>query len=69
MESSWIKIFTTEDPYTAEIIKQGLNEQDIAAVLMNKKDSSYGTFGLIQILVHPDNFDQAVAYIKENNIV
>ncbi|SHG77090.1 putative signal transducing protein [Pedobacter caeni] len=69
MENNWIKVFSTEDVLAAEILKQGLLESDIAAVVMNQRDSSYQTFGMIHILVHPDNFDKAAAYIKENNIV
>lgn len=68
MENNWIKVYTTENPYTAEIIKQALIENEIPAVVMNKQDSSYKSFGVLTILVHPDNFDQALAYILENNL-
>ncbi|MBB6499571.1 DUF2007 domain-containing protein [Pedobacter cryoconitis] len=64
MENNWVKVYTTEDPITAEIIKQGLIENDIAAVIMNKKDSSYQTFGVIEVLVSQKDFDTAEAYIK-----
>lgn len=64
MENNWIKVYTTQDPVTAEIIKQGLIENDIAAVIMNKKDSSYQTFGIIEVLVNKKDFDTADAYIK-----
>ncbi|RQO67934.1 hypothetical protein DBR43_25850 [Pedobacter sp. KBW06] len=68
MKNNWIKVFSTEDAYTAEILKQGLIESDIAAVVMNQRDSSYQTFGIVHILVHPDNIEKAEAYIRENNI-
>ncbi|MBB5635502.1 hypothetical protein HDF26_004096 [Pedobacter cryoconitis] len=64
MENNWVKVYTTENPVTAEIIKQGLIENDIAAVIMNKKDSSYQTFGIIEVLVNQKDFDAADAYIK-----
>jgi hypothetical protein len=64
MENNWVKVYTTENPVTAEIIKQGLIENDIAAVIMNKKDSSYQTFGIIEVLVNQKDFDTAEAYIK-----
>lgn len=63
MENNWIKIYTTENPVTAEIIKQGLIEHDIAAVIMNKKDSSYQTFGVIEVLVNKRDVAAAEAYI------
>jgi len=64
MENNWVKVYTTENPVTAEIIKQGLIENDIAAVIMNKKDSSYQTFGIIEVLVNRKDVDQAESYIK-----
>jgi len=67
MENNWVKVYTTEDPITAEIIKQGLIENDIAAVIMNKKDSSYQTFGVIEVLVSQKDFDAAEAYIKSTD--
>ncbi|WP_316750336.1 DUF2007 domain-containing protein [Pedobacter gandavensis] len=68
MENNWTKVFSTEDPFTAEILKQGLLENDIPAVVMNQQDSSYKTFGVIHILVHPENLEKAQAYIKDNEI-
>lgn len=68
MENNWTKVYTTENAYTAEIIKQALIENDIPAVVMNKQDSSYKSFGVLTILVHPDHFDQALAYILEQNL-
>lgn len=68
MENNWTKVYTTENAYTAEILKQGLIESDIPAIVMNKQDSSYGTFGVIHVLVHPDDFGKATAYIAENEI-
>jgi predicted glycoside hydrolase/deacetylase ChbG (UPF0249 family) len=68
MESNWTKVYTTENAYSAEIIKQALTENGIPAVLMNKQDSSYKTFGVVMVMVHPDNVDEATAYISENNL-
>lgn len=64
MENNWTKVYTTSDPVTAEIIKQGLIENDIAAVIMNKKDSSYQTFGTIEVLVNKRDIAAAEAYIQ-----
>ena len=67
MENNWVKVYTTENPVTAEIIKQGLIENDIAAVIMNKKDSSYQTFGIIEVLVNKKDADAAEAYINSTD--
>jgi hypothetical protein len=67
MENNWVKVYTTENPVTAEIIKQGLIENDIAAVIMNKKDSSYQTFGVIEVLVNKKDEETATAYIDSTD--
>ncbi|MET1057622.1 MAG: DUF2007 domain-containing protein [Pedobacter sp.] len=64
MENNWVKVYTTQDPITAEIIKQGLIENEIAAVIMNKKDSSYQTFGTVDVMVSEADLEAADAYIK-----
>lgn len=64
MDNNWIKVYTTQDAITAEIIKQGLIENEIAAVIMNKKDSSYQTFGTVDVMVSEADQDAAEAYIK-----
>lgn len=68
MSSSWIKVYETEDQYQAEILKQGLIANDIDAVVLNKQDSSYKTFGLLTVMVRPEDQEKAVEYISNNNI-
>ena len=53
------KIFSTENPNTAEITKQMLEENDINVVLLNKQDSSYLMFGLIDIYVNEKQVEKA----------
>jgi len=68
MENSWVKVYTTENAITAEIIKQALVENEIPAVVLNKQDSSYTTFGTLTILVSPEDVEKATAYIQENEL-
>lgn len=68
MENNWVKVYTTENAITAEIIKQALVENDIPAVVLNQQDSSYRTFGVLTVLVRPDDEDKATAFIKENEL-
>jgi hypothetical protein len=68
MEHNWTKVYTTENAYTAEIIKQALTENEIPAVVLNKQGSSYKSFGVINVLVHPGDFHKAIAYLIENNL-
>ena len=68
MENNWVKVYTTENAITAEIIKQALVENDVPAVVLNQQDSSYTTFGLLTILVRPEDMEKAAAYIKDNEL-
>jgi len=53
MDTSWIKIYETGTPYKAEMIKGLLEENDIDAVIINKKDSAY-LFGELEVFVQVD---------------
>lgn len=66
MENNWTKIFTSEDPIKAEIIKQSLIENDIPAVVLNQQDSSYKVFGLNNVMVQKENVDKALAHLEAN---
>ena len=59
MEKGWIKIFSTQDTKTAILLSSILNEEGINAVSMNKKDSSYQTFGNIEIYVKDTDVKEA----------
>lgn len=50
MENGWVKIRTYTKAYEAEIVKQMLEENGIAVVILNKQDSSY-LFGKIELYV------------------
>lgn len=67
MEENWVKIYTTTDTFTAEIIKQGLQEEDIPAVVINKQLAAYN-FGEIEIMVNKAHFDSAIEYLVRNGI-
>lgn len=68
MENNWIKVYTTENAFTAEVIKQGLIENEIPAVVLNKQDSSYKSFGVLTVMVRPEDLEKAKAYILENEL-
>ncbi|MFU8844204.1 MAG: putative signal transducing protein [Bacteroidales bacterium] len=41
MDKNWVKIYATSDVYKAELLKGLLIENEISAVVINKKDSAY----------------------------
>lgn len=58
MNKDWVKIYSTGVNYKAELLKGLLFENNIEAVIMNKKDSSYG-FGELELYVSSDNVIKA----------
>lgn len=59
-----MSVFSTNREYIAEIAKGILKENEIEAVILNKKDSSY-TFGEIELFVNRDNAIRAKYLLKE----
>ena len=67
MKKNWTKVYSSNNPINAEIIKQMLEEHNINAVEMNQQDSSYNMFGNIQIYVHQEFSNKAIKLIEKNN--
>lgn len=59
MEKNWLVIHTTKQIYISEMIKDILEQNQIASVILNKMDSSYLNFGEIEILVRAANVIKA----------
>ncbi|MFN0048686.1 MAG: putative signal transducing protein [Cytophagales bacterium] len=62
----WSKIYTTSSVAQALIIKDILEQNEIVAVVLNKKDSSYNNFGNCEIFVKPASAETASGIINEN---
>jgi Putative prokaryotic signal transducing protein len=50
MFENWVVIFTTDQLYEAELVRNFLYDHGIECVIMNKKDSAY-MFGDIEVYV------------------
>jgi hypothetical protein len=68
MEKNWVKIYKSTNFYRSEIVKQMLLQHNIIAVLLNKQDSSYRSFGNIEVYVHQEDFDHAIELLILNQI-
>ncbi|MCD4790305.1 MAG: DUF2007 domain-containing protein [Bacteroidales bacterium] len=66
MDKNWVKIFSTSENYKAEILKGLLLENNIEAVIINKKDSAY-LFGELELYVRMDNVLKAKRIITTHN--
>ncbi len=62
-----IKVLSTDNPNKAAIIKQMLEENNIKVVLLNKQDSSYLMFGLVELYVQEDQIEKTENLLKEIN--
>ncbi|GGE11816.1 MULTISPECIES: putative signal transducing protein [Sphingobacterium] len=58
MNSNWTKLKVYNQAYEAEIVKNMLIENNIPAVVLNKKDSSY-LFGVVELYVENENSEKA----------
>ncbi len=68
MEEDWQMIFSTDKPYQADIILELLDENGIKGVIMNKKDSSYSSFGATEVYVKKDDEEKSIKIVKSANL-
>ena len=67
VHNNWIKIASSKQAYQIELLKGMLEENNIIAVSVNKKDSSYLAFGEIELFVESKDVIQAKNLIKTQN--
>lgn len=60
-------IFSTSLEYEAILMKDKLSEEGIASTILNKRDSTYGTFGSIELYVLPADEKMARDLIQKAN--
>ena len=65
MEAGWTLIYTTTQSFEAELIKQNLLNHNIEAVILNKRDSTYTTFGELEVYIKDEDKAEALNLIKE----
>ena len=64
MNNEWIIVYSTSDIFKAEVIKQMLLSNNINAISMNQKDSSYH-FGTVDIYTKKIDVKKAKKIISE----
>ncbi len=65
MEAGWIKVFTADEEYQAEVIKSLLTNNGLLPVLLDKKDDEF-RLGVAEVYVAPEEAEKAKAVIAEN---
>ncbi|MDN3205014.1 putative signal transducing protein [Algoriphagus sediminis] len=61
---NWVKVFEDDQLVRAEIVKGVLIQNEIPAVVLNKKESVYQVFGTYEVHVNRENVLSASNLIK-----
>ncbi len=64
MEANLVHIFSSGQPYQAEMVRQMLVDHNIKSFLVNKQDSAY-KFGDVELYVNRDDVIRAKKLIQE----
>jgi hypothetical protein len=68
MHEGWICVFTTNYAHLAELVHAHLLANDLQAVVLNKRDSSYLAFGGVEVYVPSTDRLTAEALILSLNL-
>ena len=68
MEKDWTLVYTVNKSYQAELCLELLEESKITGVVINKRDTSYTSFGEYEVYVPADVADQAKALLQKSEI-
>lgn len=63
--ATWQKVYETENAVRAEIVKDVLSVNNIQTLIINKKDSSYNTFGHFEVVVKNEDVLTAIKIISD----
>jgi hypothetical protein len=71
MEPNWVKVYTTNTLFNAELLVSMLRSNQVDAVLLNKQDTMYQTLfpGYQEIYVHESQVEMAYALLEANGEV
>ena len=64
---NWKCIYTADQAYQAELVRGYLTNENVEAVVHNKKDSAYNLFGYAEVYVQPEDENLAIELIKQRN--
>ena len=68
MEKDWTLVYSVNKSYQAELCLELLEEIQITGVVINKKDTSYTSFGEYEIYVPADNAEKARELLQKSEI-
>ena len=67
MTEGWIMCYQADEEYKVEVIKQLLENAGLHPVVMDRRDSEF-RFGNVELLISPEEQQQALRVIEENQV-
>jgi hypothetical protein len=62
--NDWRNIYSTDSEIRATLVRGVLEDREIPAIVINKRDSQYNDFGELEVYVHQENVLIALKIIK-----
>lgn len=66
---SWVTVYTTNQVYQSELVSAILEGEGIIVCDLNKRDSSYNTFGLIEVKVPKEHEEESIRILKQHQFL
>lgn len=70
IDEDWVVVYTSDQEYDVQMMKDALESADIDATILSQKDSSFpvtGDLAVIKLLVKTDDASSAINFINELN--
>jgi hypothetical protein len=67
-EENWEVVYTSDQEYEIEMLKDNLESAGITATILSQKDRNFpapGDFSIVKLLVHKDDLKNAATFISE----
>ncbi|NIJ53563.1 putative signal transducing protein [Dyadobacter arcticus] len=69
MDENWVKAYQSTQPIRAEIAREILEQNGIAAVIVDRKDSSYPIFGMCEVHVPAGDLSRAQTILTDEDAI
>jgi hypothetical protein len=68
MEKDWVLVYSVSKSYQSELCLELLQENEITGVVINKKDTSYASFGEFEIYVSGEVSEKARDLLQKSGM-
>lgn len=68
IDHEWVVVYTSDQEYDVQMVKDALESADIEATILSQKDSNFpatGDLAVIKLLVKTEDTASAINFIKE----